>query len=462
MTERSARTVIILGAAGRDFHDFNVVYRSDPRYRVVAFTAAQIPDIEGRRYPPELGGPLYPDGIPIVAEDELERTIAEAGGVDQVVFAYSDVPHLHVMHAASRALAAGADYVLLGPRSTMLKSSRPVVAIGAVRTGSGKSQTTRHVATLLKELGRRVVVVRHPMPYGDLSAQVRQRYATYADLDHHDATIEEREEYEPHLDRGHVVYAGIDYEQILRSAEEEADVILWDGGNNDFPFIRPDLFIVVVDPLRAGHETSYHPGETNLRLADVLVINKVDSANDEQLAAVQQSIERLNPRATRVMARSLVTVEDPQAVRGRRVVVVEDGPTLTHGEMSYGAGVVAAQRFGASEIVDPRPYAVGSIRDTFARWPHLDRLIPAMGYGERQVAELEETINAVPADLVLVGTPIDLRRVMHLDKPSMRVRYELDEIGEPNLRDILERFVADRDRGTAGVAELRRGPRRAP
>jgi predicted GTPase len=438
------RTVIILGAAGRDFHDFNVVYRSDPRYRVMAFTAAQIPDIDDRRYPPELAGPLYPEGIPIVAEEELERTIREAGGVDQIVFAYSDVPHLFVMHQASRVLAAGADYVLLGPDSTMLKSTRPVVAIGAVRTGSGKSQTTRHVATVLKELGRRVVVVRHPMPYGDLRAQVRQRYATYADLASNDATIEEREEYEPHLDRGHIVYAGIDYEQILRAAEEEADVILWDGGNNDFPFFRPDLFVVVVDPLRAGHETTYHPGETNLRLADVLVINKVDSASEEQIAAVTESIERLNPRATRIMARSLVTVDDPEAVRGKRVVVVEDGPTLTHGEMRYGAGVVAAQRFGASEIVDPRPYAVGSIRETFDKWPHLDRLIPAMGYGERQIAELEETINAVPADLVLVGTPIDLGRVMRLDKPALRVRYELDEIGEPNLRAILARFVADR------------------
>jgi len=444
MKDGAARTVIILGAAGRDFHDFNVVFRSDPRYRVLAFTAAQIPDIEGRRYPPELAGPLYPEGIPIVAEGELQRTIAEAGGIDEIVFAYSDVPHLHVMHEASRALAAGADYVLLGPRSTMLKSSRTIVAIGAVRTGAGKSQTTRHVATLLKELGRRVVVVRHPMPYGDLRAQVRQRYGSHEDLDRHGATIEEREEYEPHLDRGHVVYAGIDYEQILRAAEEEADIILWDGGNNDFPFFRPDLFIVVVDPLRAGHETSYHPGETNLRLADVLVVNKVDSASEEQLATVQANIERLNPRATRIMARSLVTVDDPEAVRGKRVVVVEDGPTLTHGEMSYGAGVVAAQRFGASEIVDPRPYAVGSIRDTFARWTHLDRLIPAMGYGERQIAELEETINAVPADLVLVGTPIDLGRVMQLDKPSLRVRYELDEIGEPNLRGILGRFVEER------------------
>ena len=299
------------------------------------------------------------------------------------------------------------------------------------------------MATLLKELGRRVVVVRHPMPYGDLRAQVRQRYATYADLERNDATIEEREEYEPHLERGHVVYAGVDYEQILRAAEQEADVILWDGGNNDFPFFRPDLFIVVVDPLRAGHETSYHPGETNLRMADVLVVNKVDSASEEQIAAVNASIERLNPRATRIMARSLVSVDDPGAVRGKRVVVVEDGPTLTHGEMSYGAGVVAAQRFGASEIVDPRPYAVGSIRDTFARWPHLDRLVPAMGYGERQIAELEETINAVPADIVLVGTPIDLGRVMRLDKPALRVRYELDEIGEPNLRGILEEFVTD-------------------
>jgi predicted GTPase len=348
------------------------------------------------------------------------------------------------MHQASRALAAGADYVLLGPRRTMIASDRPVVAIGAVRTGSGKSQTTRHVASLLKELGQRVVVVRHPMPYGDLRAQVRQRFASYDDLDRAEATIEEREEYEPHLDRGHVVYAGIDYEQILRAAEQEADVILWDGGNNDFPFFRPDLFIVVVDPLRAGHETSYHPGETNLRLADVLVINKIDSATPEQLATVVGSIERLNPRATRIMARSRVTVDDPEAVRGQRVVVVEDGPTLTHGEMAYGAGVVAAQRFGASEIVDPRPYAVGSIRDTFAKWPHLDRVIPAMGYGDQQVAELEATINAVPADLVLVGTPVDLRRVMTIAKPSLRVRYELEEVGEPDLRGVLRRFVADR------------------
>lgn len=444
MKDGAARTVVILGAAGRDFHDFNVVYRADPRYRVIAFTAAQIPDIEGRLYPPELAGPLYPEGIPIVAEEDLERIVAAAGGVDEIVFAYSDVPHLHVMHEASRALAAGADYVLLGPRSTQLQSRRPVVAIGAVRTGSGKSQTTRHVATILTEFGQRVVVVRHPMPYGDLRAQVRQRFATYADLDRHEATIEEREEYEPHLDRGLVVYAGIDYAEILRAAEEEADVIVWDGGNNDFPFFRPDLFVVVVDPLRAGHELSYHPGEANLRMADVIVINKVDSASPEQLATVVANIERVNPRATRIQARSVVSVEDPAAVRGKRVVVVEDGPTLTHGEMSFGAGAVAAKRFGASEIVDPRPYAVGSIRDTFARWRHLDRLIPAMGYGERQIAELEETINAVPADLVLVGTPIDLRRVMHLEKPSLRVRYELDEIGEPNLRTLLERFVAGR------------------
>jgi predicted GTPase len=444
MTDTAPRTVIILGAAGRDFHDFNVVYRSDPGFRVIAFTAAQIPDIDGRRYPAELAGPLYPDGIPIVAEDELERTIAEAGGVDQIVFAYSDVTHLHVMHEGSRALAAGADYVLLGPHSTMLESTRPVVAIGAVRTGSGKSQTTRHVATLLKELGQRVVVVRHPMPYGDLTAQVRQRYASYADLERHDATIEEREEYEPHLERGHVVYAGVDYEQILRAAEAEADVVLWDGGNNDFPFFRPDLFVVVVDPLRAGHETSYHPGETNLRMADVLLINKIDSATPEQVAAVEASIERLNPRAQVIHARSEVTVDDPAAVRGKRVVVVEDGPTLTHGEMSYGAGAVAAKRFGASEVVDPRPFAVGSIRDTFAKWKQLDRVIPAMGYGEHQVAELEQTINAVPADVVLVGTPVDLGRVMTLNKPALRVRYELDEIGEPNLRGILGEFVRDR------------------
>ena len=450
MAEPAPTRVVIMGAAGRDFHDFDVVYRADPRYRVVAFTATQIPDIEGRTYPPELAGPLYPQGIPIVAEEALERVTVAAGGVDEIVFAYSDVPHVYVMNQGSRALATGADYVLLGPRRTMLRSSKPVVAIGAVRTGSGKSQTTRHVATVLRELGQRVVVVRHPMPYGDLRQQVNQRFATYDDLDRQDATIEEREEYEPHIDRGHVVYAGVDYEAILRSAEQEADVVLWDGGNNDFPFFRPDLFVVVVDPLRAGHETTYHPGETNLRMADVLVVNKIDSATEAQLATVQSNIDRLNPRATRILARSAVTVEDAAAVRGKRVVVVEDGPTLTHGEMSFGAGVVAAQRFGAAEIVDPRPYAVGSIKATFDKWRHLDRIIPAMGYGERQVAELEQTINAVPADLVLVGTPIDLRRVMTLRTPTMRVRYELDETTKPDLRELLTRFVRERAAAAAG------------
>jgi predicted GTPase len=426
--------IVIMGAAGRDFHDFNVVYRDDPGVEVVAFTATQIPGIAGRRYPPELAGPHYPLGIPIVPEAELDRLIHEYE-VDTVVFAYSDVAHETVMHAASRALAAGADFTLLGPQRTMLPSQRPVVAIGAVRTGSGKSQTTRAVAALLEASGLKAVVIRHPMPYGDLVAQRVQRFATYDDLARHDTTIEEREEYEPHLDAGRIVYAGVDYAEILRHAEQEADVILWDGGNNDFPFYRPDLFIVVADPLRAGHETRYHPGETNLRLADVVVINKVDSATQGAVEGLQRTIHELNPRAAILTARSALTLDGD--VKGKRVVVVEDGPTLTHGGMTYGAGVVAARRFGATALADPRPYAVGSIRDVLAAYPALEPLVPAMGYGEQQTRDLAATLDATPADLVLAATPIDLSRVMTLHKPIVRVRYELEEAGGPSLQDLL-------------------------
>ncbi len=434
----SRQRVVIMGAAGRDFHDFNVAYRDDPGVEVVAFTATQIPGIADRRYPPALAGGLYPDGIPIVAESELERLIRDER-VDAVVFAYSDVSHEHVMHSASRVLAQGADFVLLWPDRTMIESTRPVVAVCAVRTGSGKSQTTRRVATIIDELGLRPVVVRHPMPYGDLVAQKVQRYAEYADLDRYQTTIEEREEYEPHLDAGHVVYAGVDYGAILRQAEQEADVVLWDGGNNDFSFYRPDLTIVVADPLRAGDELRYHPGETNLRLADVIVINKIDSASEEQLATLREHIAPVNPRAAVIEARARLELEGGE-IAGKRVVVVEDGPTLTHGGMTYGAGIVAARRFGA-ELVDPVPHAVGSIRATLARYPGLQPLLPAMGYGELQIHELQETLNAVPADLVLAATPIDLRRVLTLNKPIVRVRYELDEASGPSLRSLVEPAV---------------------
>ncbi len=418
--------VLIMGAAGRDFHDFNVVYRDDAAVRVVAFTATQIPGIADRRYPPELAGARYPEGIPIRPESELETLIAELD-VDTVVFAYSDVSHEQVMHAASRALAAGADFKLLGPDATMLPSRRPVVAVCAVRTGSGKSQTSRHVAALLEARGLRVAVVRHPMPYGDLVAQRCQRFETYADLDRHQTTIEEREEYEPHLDAGRLVFAGVDYEEILRAAEAECDVVIWDGGNNDLPFYTPDLMIVVADPLRPGHELRYHPGEANLRMADVVVINKVDSAAPEAVARVRADIAEVNPRATVVEARSALVLEGGD-VAGRRVVVVEDGPTLTHGGMTYGAGIVAARRFGAAEIVDPRPYARGALAGTLATYPGLERLLPAMGYGASQIGELEAALDAVPADVVLAATPIDLTRVLSVGKPVVRVRYELEPV----------------------------------
>jgi predicted GTPase len=414
-----------MGAAGRDFHDFNVVYRADPSVEVVAFTATQIPGIADRRYPAELAGDRYPEGIPILAETELEHLIAELA-VDTVVFAYSDVSHEQVMHAASRALAAGADFKLLGPKATMLESTRPVVSVCAVRTGCGKSQTSRYVAAQLEQAGLKVAVVRHPMPYGDLAAQRCQRYETYADLDRHKTTIEEREEYEPHLDAGRLVFAGVDYEEILRAAEAEADVVIWDGGNNDLPFYRPDLAIVVADPLRPGHELRYHPGEANLRSADVVCINKIDSATPEGLALVRESIATVNPRAAIVEAQSSLTLVGGE-ITGRRVVVVEDGPTLTHGGMTYGAGVVAAQRFGA-EIVDPRPYATGELAGTLAKYPELQHLLPAMGYGDKQIHELEAALDAAPADLVLAATPIDLTRVLSIGKPIVRVRYELDPV----------------------------------
>ncbi|HSJ54608.1 MAG TPA: cyclic 2,3-diphosphoglycerate synthase [Anaerolineae bacterium] len=429
--------VLIMGAAGRDFHNFNTFFREREEYRVMAFTATQIPNIEGRVYPPELAGPLYPEGIRIYPEEELLDLIRDLQ-IDQVVFAYSDVSHQYVMHKASAVVAAGADFRLLGSRDTMLESTKPVVAICAVRTGSGKSQTTRHVCDILQKIGHKVVAVRHPMPYGDIVKQRVQRFATYDDLDRHNCTIEEREEYEPHLDRGVVVYAGVDYEAILREAEKEADVVVWDGGNNDLPFYKPDLHIVVADPHRAGHELAYYPGESNLRMADVVVLNKVDTADLANIALVRENVRKVNPEAVIVEAASPIFLDNPGAIRGKRVLVVEDGPTLTHGEMAYGAGVVAARRFGAAEIIDPRPYAVGSIAETYKKYPTTGAVLPAMGYGERQIRELEETINCTPCDLVLIGTPIDLRRLVRIKCPAERVRYELQVIGRPTLEEILQ------------------------
>jgi predicted GTPase len=429
--------VLVAGAAGRDFHNFNVVYRGRDDVEVVAFTATQIPNIDGRVYPPELAGAGYPEGIPIVSEEELERVVRD-DRVDEVVFAYSDVTHEHVMHVGSRALAAGASFRLLSPRETMLRSTKPVVAVCAVRTGSGKSQTTRYVAGLLRDAGRKVAVVRHPMPYGDLAAQAVQRFARYEDLDANDCTIEEREEYEPHLAEGHLVFAGIDYERILRAAEAEADVVLWDGGNNDTPFFAPDLHVVVVDPHRAGHELRYHPGETNLRMADVCLVNKVDSAPASGVEQVLATIHATNPTAEIVLAASPYEVEGGgEALRGKRVLAVEDGPTLTHGEMTYGAAVLAAREHGAAALVDPRPFATGSIAETFEHYPAIGTLLPAMGYGRGQMEDLRETIARSDAELVLIGTPIDLRRLIELDKPALRVTYRLEEREGPKLVDLL-------------------------
>ncbi|NLV16898.1 MAG: GTPase [Syntrophomonadaceae bacterium] len=432
--------ILIMGAAGRDFHNFNTFFRGNSEYEVVAFTAAQIPDIEGRRYPPELAGPDYPEGIPIFAEADMPELIRKYG-VDTVVFAYSDVSHQHVMHAASLVNACGADFRLMGPNRTMIKSNKKVVAVTAVRTGSGKSQTTRFIGMLLKEMGKEVAVIRHPMPYGKLEEQIVQRFADYEDLDLHKCTIEEREEYEPHIDNGLIVYAGVDYEAILRQAEQEADVILWDGGNNDLPFYNTDLHLVVVDPHRPGHETLYHPGETNLRMADVAIINKIDSADPASVEAVKEAIKLNNPGAEIIMANSPISIDEPELMKGKKVLVVEDGPTLTHGDMAYGAGVIAAEKYGAAELIDPRPYAVGSIKKTFEKYNHLSRLLPAMGYGQTQIAELAETINNSPAELVVIGTPIDLRRVLTLSKPAVRVRYDLEEVGAPRLAELLREIV---------------------
>jgi predicted GTPase len=420
------RRIIILGAAGRDFHDFNTVYRDDPAVHVVAFTATQIPDIEGRTYPPSLAGARYPDGIPIVDETELSDLIHRER-IDEVVLAYSDIAHTRVMHLASQVIAAGADFALLGGAHTMIRSTKPVIAVTAVRTGVGKSQTTRYLSRILASMGKKVVAIRHPMPYGDLAKQAVQRFATYADLVAHDCTIEEREEYEPHIDNGFVVYAGVDYERIIRQAETEADVILWDGGNNDLPFYESDLHIVLVDPLRPGDETAYHPGEANLRMADIVIVNKCDSATEEDIAAVEASAARLNPAAAVLRCDSPVTVEDPAAVAGKRVVVVEDGPTLTHGSMTYGAGVVGARAAGVAEIVDPEPYAVGSIARTYARYPNARGILPAMGYGAAQSHDLAATIEAMQVDAVVSGTPIDLTRAITVSTPIIRARYELRE-----------------------------------
>jgi predicted GTPase len=440
MKSKGRIRVLIMGAAGRDFHNFNIFFRNNPLYEVVAFTATQIPDIEGRVYPKELSGELYPEGIPIYPEDELENLI-EKERIDLVVFSYSDVSHEYVMHRASRALAKGASFMLLGSEPTMIKSSKFVIAVGAVRTGSGKSQTTRRVTQILKKLGKKTVVVRHPMPYGDLRNQIVQRFKTYEDLERFKCTIEEREEFEPHIDRGFVVYAGIDYELILREAEKEAEIILWDGGNNDLPFYKPDLFIVVADPHRPYHEVSYHPGETNVRLADVVVINKVDTAYPEDVEIVRENVRELNPKAIIIEAASPIFVEGGEVIKGKRVLVVEDGPTLTHGEMSYGAGVIAAKKYGAEELVNPRDYAVGSILETFEKYSQIGELLPAVGYSEKQLKELEETINRTPADYVVVATPIDLGKVLKLNKPCVRVRYELQEIGKPDLEDVIVSFL---------------------
>ncbi len=431
--------IIIMGAAGRDFHNFNTCFRNNSTDKVVAFTATQIPGIENRVYPPALAGPAYPDGIPIYPESELPRLIRELDA-SQVVFAYSDVSNVHVMDMAALVLACGADFRLMGPKSTMIRSRRPVVSVTAVRTGCGKSQTTRYVGRLLRQSGLRVGVVRHPMPYGNLAEQVTQRFAEYADLDRHHCTIEEREEYEPLIGAGLTVYAGIDYAAILEEAERESDIIIWDGGNNDFPFFVSDVRIVVVDPHRPGDERNFHPGQTNLRMADIVIMNKVDSAEPDKVEAVRRSVDLLNPAAELVMANSRIIVDDPESVRGRRVLVIEDGPTITHGQMAYGAGVIAAERLGAAELVDPRPHAVGSIAETFRKWPRLTCLLPAMGYSEAQIRDLEETINRTPADLVIIGTPIDLRRFMHIEKPAIRVRYELEEI-VPKLEGLLRQAL---------------------
>ncbi|MBI4929485.1 MAG: GTPase [Bacteroidetes bacterium] len=434
------KNVLILGAAGRDFHNFNMYFRDNKEFNVVAFTAAQIPDIDGRKYPAKLAGKLYPKGIPIHAEDELVQLIKKFN-VDICVFAYSDVPYQKVMSTSAIVNTAGADFMLMGPEKTQLKSKKPIVAVGAVRTGCGKSQTSRRVAEILLAKGLKVVAVRHPMPYGNLVAQKVQRFATVADLKKHNCTIEEMEEYEPHVTRGNVIYAGVDYEAILREAEKEADIILWDGGNNDFAFFKPDLMITVTDPHRPGNELNYYPGEATLRLADVVVINKIDSASPENIQTVRESIAKVNPNAIVVDAASPLTVHHPEVIKGKRVLVVEDGPTLTHGEMKLGAGTVAAKKYGAKELVDPRPFVVGKLAGTFKTYPNIGTLLPAMGYGEEQIKDLEKTINNTDCDSVVIATPIDLQRLIKINKPSTKVDYNLQEIGKPDLEEILSDFI---------------------
>ncbi|MDP8206778.1 MAG: cyclic 2,3-diphosphoglycerate synthase [Candidatus Electryonea clarkiae] len=436
----SRKRILIMGAAGRDFHNFNVLFRDNDQFEVVAFTATQIPDIDGRKYPAELAGSLYPEGIPIEGEENLIRLIEELN-VDQVYFSYSDVPHTRVMHNASIVNAAGADFVLANAVETMIKSTKPVISICAVRTGCGKSQTTRLVEETLQAAGKKVVAIRHPMPYGDLVKQKVQRFAELDDLKKHECTIEEMEEYEPHIVRGNVIYSGVDYEAIVREAEKEADIILWDGGNNDTPFYKPDLQIVVVDPHRPGHELMYYPGETNLMMADVIVINKIDTADFEDIEEVRENIAAINPTAIVLDGASPVEVDDPDIIRGKQVLVVEDGPTLTHGEMTYGAGVVAASKYGAEDLIDPRPYVTGRIAETFENYPEIGQLLPAMGYGEEQMADLEKTINAADCDAVVIGTPIDLRRIININKPAVRVSYNLQIIGKPDMSDVLKKFL---------------------
>jgi predicted GTPase len=432
--------VLIMGAAGRDFHNFNTFYRARDNYDVVCFTATQIPDIEGRIYPPSLAGPNYPDGIPIYPEEKLVSLIKEKD-IDQVVFAYSDVSHEYVMHIASTVLSCGADFRLMGMTNTALKYKKPIISVCAIRTGCGKSQTTSKVCQILKKLGKKVVVVRHPMPYGDLEKQKVQRFSSIADLEKFECTIEEQEEYERHILNGIIVYAGVDYAEILKQAEEEADIVIWDGGNNDMPFYDPDIDIVVVDPHRPGHEVKYFPGEVNFKRADIIVINKVDTADREDVLDVEENIKKFNPRARVIKAASPITVLTPEKIVGKRVLVVEDGPTLTHGEMKYGAGTIAAQNYGAREIIDPRPYAVGKIKKTFEKYPTIGTLLPAMGYGKEQIEDLQKTINKTPADLVVSGTPIDLSRIINTNKEILRISYELSEIGSPNLEEILTLFV---------------------
>jgi len=438
------RKIIIIGAAGRDFHNFNTFYRGNPTYDVIAFTAAQIPDIAGRKYPASLAGELYPDGIPIYAQDDLEKLIKDFD-IDECVFAYSDVPYNTVMNIGAMVNAAGADFTLLGHKNTMIKSTKPVIAVGAIRTGCGKSQTSRRITEILMAQGLKVIAIRHPMPYGDLEAQRVQRFATIDDLAKHKCTIEEMEEYEPHITRGNVIYAGVDYEAILRAAENDpdgCDVILWDGGNNDFPFYKSDLTVTVVDPHRPGHELSYYPGEVTLRIADVVVINKIDSSDFENIQQVRKNIELVNPNAIVVDAASTIAVDNPDLIKGKRVLVIEDGPTLTHGEMKIGAGIVAARRFGAKEIIDPRDKAVGKLAETYRLYPNIGSLLPAMGYGEEQMRDLTATIERVDCDSVIIATPIDLARVIKINKPNTRVDYSLQEIGQPNLEDVLKDFMA--------------------